>query len=42
MLQRGKLAAGASRIDVNTAQKGLLLLRVQGGADSYTMKLMKQ
>lgn len=42
MLQQGKLVAGANRIDVHNAQNGLLLLRVQGGSATYTMKLMKQ
>jgi hypothetical protein len=42
LLQRGQLATGANRIDVHTAQKGLLLLRVQGDNESYTSKLIKQ
>jgi hypothetical protein len=42
MLQQGKLVTGANRIDVYSAPKGLLILRVQDGSASYTMKLMKQ
>jgi hypothetical protein len=42
LLQRGQLVAGTNRIDVHTAQKGLLLLRVQGDNESYTSKLIKQ
>jgi hypothetical protein len=42
MLQRGKLASGVNRINVIGAQNGLLLLRVQGSSETYTMKLMKQ
>lgn len=42
LLERGNLATGANSIDVNTMQKGMLLLRVQGAAQSWTWKLIKQ
>ena len=42
LLQHGQLVAGTNRIDVHTAPKGLLLLRVQGDNESYTSKLIKQ
>jgi len=42
LLQRGQLVAGTNRIDVHTAQKGLLLMRIQGENESFTSKLIKQ
>jgi hypothetical protein len=42
LLQRGQLVNGTNRIEINTAQKGLLLLRVQGANEGWTWKLMKQ
>jgi hypothetical protein len=42
LVQRGRLVAGANRINVPTTPNGLLVLHVQGGAESYSFKLMKQ
>lgn len=42
LLQRGQLVTGANLIAVNTTQKGLLLLRVQGSGEGWTWKLIKQ
>jgi hypothetical protein len=42
LLQHGKLSTGANRVEVRNAQKGLLLLRVQGKSASFTYKLIKQ
>lgn len=42
LLQRGQLAAGTNRIEVNAAPKGLLVLRVQGASELYSWKLIKQ
>lgn len=43
MLQSGKMVAGTNSIDVtNTAQKGLLLLRIIDGQAGQTWKLIKQ
>jgi len=42
LLQRGQLVTGTNSIDVTTAQKGLLLLHIQGIPDNVTWKLIKQ
>jgi hypothetical protein len=42
LLQRGKLVSGTNNIDITTAQKGLILLRVQGDQGTTTWKLIKQ
>jgi hypothetical protein len=42
LLQRGKLIAGTNNIDITNAQKGLILLRIQGEATTNTWKLIKQ
>ena len=38
----GKLVSGTNNIDITTAQKGLILLRVQGDQGTTTWKLIKQ
>ena len=42
LLQRGKLVSGTNNIDVTTAQKGLILLQIQGDQGATTWKLIKQ
>ena len=42
MLQHGQVVSGTNLIDVKTAQKGMLLLRVQGLGEGWTWKLIKQ
>jgi hypothetical protein len=42
LLQRGQLISGTNNIDITTAQKGLILLRVQGDMETTTWKLIKQ
>jgi len=42
LLQRGQLIAGTNNIDITTAQKGLILLRIQGDVETSTFKLIKQ
>lgn len=42
LLQRGKLTPGTNNIDITNAQKGLILLRVQGEMSTNTWKLIKQ
>lgn len=42
LLQRGKLATGTNNIDITTAQKGLILLRIQRDQETTTWKLIKQ
>ncbi|THU33507.1 T9SS type A sorting domain-containing protein [Niastella caeni] len=42
LLQRGQLISGTNNIDITTAQKGLILLRVQGVQETTTWKLVKQ
>jgi len=42
LLQRGQLTTGLNHIDASNARKGLLLLRVQGAAEAWTYKLIKQ
>ncbi|MBO9198995.1 MULTISPECIES: zinc metalloprotease [Niastella] len=42
LLQRGKLATGINNIDITNAQKGLILLRIQGEWEVTTLKLIKQ
>jgi hypothetical protein len=42
LLQRGKLVSGTNNIDITTAQKGLILLRVQAEQQTTTWKLVKQ
>jgi hypothetical protein len=42
LLQRGKLVTGTNNIDVTNAQKGLILLRIQGETATNTWKLIKQ
>lgn len=42
LLQRGKLFAGTNNIDITNAQKGLVLLRIQGETETTTWKLIKQ
>ncbi|OQP64730.1 hypothetical protein A3860_18385 [Niastella vici] len=42
LLQRGQLIAGTNNIDITTAQKGLILLRIQGDVEISTLKLIKQ
>jgi hypothetical protein len=42
LLQRGQLVSGTNNIDITTAQKGLILLRVQGDQPTTTWKLVKQ
>lgn len=42
LLQRGKMVSGTNNIDITTAQKGLILLRIQGVQETTTWKLIKQ
>lgn len=42
LLQRGKLVTGTNNIDITNAQKGLILLRIQGETGTNTWKLIKQ
>lgn len=42
LLQRGQLVSGTNNIDITTAQKGLILLRIQADAEITTWKLIKQ
>jgi hypothetical protein len=42
LLQRGKMFAGTNNIDITNAQKGLILLRIQGEMATNTWKLIKQ
>jgi len=42
LLQRGQLVTGTNNIDITTAQKGLILLRVQAAKETTTWKLIKQ
>jgi hypothetical protein len=42
LLQRGQLVSGTNNIDITTAQKGLILLRVQSDSGANTWKLIKQ
>ena len=42
LLQRGKMVSGTNNIDITTAQKGLILLKVQGVQETNTWKLIKQ
>ncbi|MCS3799974.1 T9SS type A sorting domain-containing protein [Niastella sp. OAS944] len=42
LLQRGKLVTGTNNIDITNAQKGLILLRIQGENATNTWKLIKQ
>jgi hypothetical protein len=42
LLQRGKLISGTNNIDITNAQKGLILLRIQGEMGANTWKLIKQ
>ena len=42
LLQRGQLVSGTNNIDITTAQKGLILLRVQSEMGASTWKLVKQ
>ena len=42
MVQQGRLPAGRHRIDVKTAQKGMLFLRLYAGNEAWTEKLIKQ
>jgi hypothetical protein len=42
LLQRGQLISGTNNIDITTAQKGLILLRIQGVQETTTWKLIKQ
>ncbi|WP_207512329.1 T9SS type A sorting domain-containing protein [Longitalea luteola] len=42
LLQRGKLFSGTNNIDITNAQKGMVLLRIQGEAETATWKLIKQ
>jgi hypothetical protein len=42
LLQRGKLVTGTNNIDITNAQKGLVLLRIQGETATNTWKLIKQ
>jgi hypothetical protein len=42
LLQRGKLVTGTNNIDITNAQKGLILLRIQGDMETPTLKLIKQ
>jgi hypothetical protein len=42
LLQRGQLVSGTNNIDITTAQKGLILLRVQSDLGANTWKLIKQ
>jgi hypothetical protein len=42
LLQRGKMISGTNNIDITTAQKGLILLRIQGVQETNTWKLIKQ
>jgi hypothetical protein len=42
LLQRGKMISGTNNIDITTAQKGLILLKIQGAQETTTWKLIKQ
>ena len=42
LLQRGKMVTGTNNIDITNAQKGLILLRIQGDMETSTLKLVKQ
>ena len=42
LLQRGKMVSGTNNIDITTAQKGLVLLRIQSVQETNTWKLIKQ
>lgn len=42
LLQRGRLITGTNNIDITNAQKGLVLLRIQGETATNTWKLIKQ
>ncbi len=42
LIQRGKLVSGTNNIDITNAQKGLVLLRIQGETGVNTWKLIKQ
>ncbi|HEX6428262.1 MAG TPA: zinc-dependent metalloprotease [Niastella sp.] len=42
LLQRGQMISGTNNIDITTAQKGLILLRIQGQQETITWKLVKQ
>jgi hypothetical protein len=42
LLQRGRMISGTNNIDITTAQKGMILLRIQSVQETNTWKLIKQ